>query len=906
MQQGQPPPGPFGRSQSRGPGSFSPLPVNPSRKSSAGPRPPPLQTNISGYQDVLEDPSVTIAQLRRRPESPATPIYNQFSTAHANTSSSSVQQQHQQQQQQQQQHHHHHHHHQQHQHQHQHQQHQNFSRPAPGATSRFTAPSLSPPLLKSSSRKHSATQGLFDSTLPSTSTSNLSQVSMNTTAGAAAMAAVAAAASANSALSASQIAAQAAVMSHQNGSHARQRSQTVPIGSDSGADAIRRGSGSKMPMGPPTLSLTEASAPRESAIAGTGGGPPYDRSSGWHSSAATAAANVVFPRSGHTSPRMEKPTSPLPFPPVPALSVPPPVPEKSKTEKTKHKLFSRTGKSSSSKAEGKEKSHQSPGKIGTALSALQRGNFSTTSLVEPPTAPSIYSMNNSSSATIRPMDMLSEERAKEKEKKHHFLSRQKQKLKDEYHLPLSSASSNSRPTDPNAPSSLYNFNVPPSPGHGSSTFSKVKKEMKLAAERSDSRVVDVESSFGFSGERSGVGGLSSLSQQQSNIFDPSDAAKVATQHSVALDEAWPHLKTKLLVVFEGEDLRLPVEDINRIVQSHIQRCIHKRCPSAILEDLRDLLANGFSILDRTLRLTPEDRVIPVLVELWLFTFTTILPYMQSVFLPLELEVSGCGVLMTPEQARDFWGGASAALSSSGNKAKPPVRGAAAPTGATTSFLDVRRLVLTAYRDIVVLPRYETLKTIFSRLSLEFLPSSFASTGMGTYPAMDHALSPSPSEAHSAMARPGTAMSSDPPVAGSYNSSSTTLLGEGSEIGRSRAVSNVSFGSHGSAEGPGVIRPYTPSSAGLAGLSRVREQNVEDSKQVTDMVGRMLQCMSVLSSIGGGGAGFVDDDEGSKRIEELSKMLKLNWLGRGRTGRNRRGIVGGRVRREEVREEVRVA
>ncbi|KAG6249496.1 hypothetical protein E4U24_002108 [Claviceps purpurea] len=902
MQQGQPPPGPFGRSQSRGPGSFSPLPVNPSRKSSAGPRPPPLQTNVSGYQDVLEDPSVTIAQLRRRPESPATPIYNQFSTAHANTSSSSVQKQ-QQQQQQQQQHHHHQHHHQ---HQHQHQQHQNFSRPAPGATSRFTAPSLSPPLLKSSSRKHSATQGLFDSTLPSTSTSNLSQVSMNTTAGAAAMAAVAAAASANSALSASQIAAQAAVMSHQNGSHARQRSQTVPIGSDSGADAIRRGSGSKMPMGPPTLSLTEASAPRESAIAGTGGGPPYDRSSGWHSSAATAAANVVFPRSGHTSPRMEKPTSPLPFPPVPALSVPPPVPEKSKTEKTKHKLFSRTGKSSSSKAEGKEKSHQSPGKIGTALSALQRGNFSTTSLVEPPTAPSIYSMNNSSSATIRPMDMLSEERAKEKEKKHHFLSRQKQKLKDEYHLPLSSASSNSRPTDPNAPSSLYNFNVPPSPGHGSSTFSKVKKEMKLAAERSDSRVVDVESSFGFSGERSGVGGLSSLSQQQSNIFDPSDAAKVATQHSVALDEAWPHLKTKLLVVFEGEDLRLPVEDINRIVQSHIQRCIHKRCPSAILEDLRDLLANGFSILDRTLRLTPEDRVIPVLVELWLFTFTTILPYMQSVFLPLELEVSGCGVLMTPEQARDFWGGASAALSSSGNKAKPPVRGAAAPTGATTSFLDVRRLVLTAYRDIVVLPRYETLKTIFSRLSLEFLPSSFASTGMGTYPAMDHALSPSPSEAQSAMARPGTAMSSDPPVAGSYNSSSTTLLGEGSEIGRSRAVSNVSFGSHGSAEGPGVIRPYTPSSAGLAGLSRVREQNVEDSKQVTDMVGRMLQCMSVLSSIGGGGAGFVDDDEGSKRIEELSKMLKLNWLGRGRTGRNRRGIVGGRVRREEVREEVRVA
>jgi hypothetical protein len=30
------------------------------------------------------------------------------------------------------------------------------------------------------------------------------------------------------------------------------------------------------------------------------------------------------------------------------------------------------------------------------------------------------------------------------------------------------------------------------------------------------------------------------------------------------------------------------------------------------------------------------------------------------------------------------------------------------------------------------------------------------------------------------------------------------------------------------------------------------------------------------------------------VEELNKLLKLNWLGRGRTGRNRRGMVGGRA------------
>ncbi|KAG6024851.1 hypothetical protein E4U41_001666 [Claviceps citrina] len=901
MQPGQGPPSSSGPSQQSraGPGGFSPLPgafgpsVDPLRKPSAARRPPSLRIDSSsGSEKSLEDPPAPgVAKSRRRPESPATPIYNQFATTHANSHSggSNV--------------------------------HQNFSRP--GGASRLGGPSLSPPLLKSHSRKHSATPGLFDSTLPSTSTSNLSQVSMNTTAGAAAMAAVAAAASSNPPLSASQMAAQAAVMSHQNGSHARQRSQTVPMHGE-GVDGVRREGGPKMPMGLPLLSFTEASAPRDSALRGMGG-QHHDRAaagSGSHYSAATAAANVVFPRSGHNSPR-DKTTSPQSFAPPPpappAHAVAAAVPEKSKAEKSKHKLFHRPGKGSSSKAEAKEKEKnlQSPGKIGSALSALQRANFSTSSLVDAhvPSAPSLYSLNNSSSATIRPIDAPLEERVKEKEKKHHFLSRQKQKLKDEYHLPLSSASSNSKPTDPHAPSSLYNFNPPPSPGHGSSTFSKIKKDKKLA-ERSDSRL-DADSSFSLPGEWPVASGLPSLSQQ-STLFEPSEfGGKVVTQHNLALDEAWPYLKSKLLVVFEGEDVRLPVEDFNRIVQTHIQWCIHKRSPGSMLDDLRDLLAAGFSVLDRTLRLTPEDRVIPTLVELWLFTFTTILPYMQSVFLPLDLEVSGCGVLMSAEQARDFWAGVVSSPSST-NPARGP-----APAPASR-ILDVRRLVLTAYRDIVVLPRYETLKTIFSRLSLEFLPSSFASMALASPTGMDHASSASLSEPQPCMApppRPGTATSVDSHPVGSYNSTSTTtFLGEGGGAAaaapaaapaaaaaaassersrsRSRAVSNVSFGSHAS-DGPGVIRPYTPSSSALPpGLIRAREQNVEDSKQVTDMAGRMLQCMSVLSSLGGGGGDV--DDEGSRRIGELSKMLKLNWLGRGRTGRNRRGIVGGRVRREEVR------
>jgi hypothetical protein len=98
-------------------------------------------------------------------------------------------------------------------------------------------------------------------------------------------------------------------------------------------------------------------------------------------------------------------------------------------------------------------------------------------------------------------------------------------------------------------------------------------------------------------------------------------------------------------------------------------------------------------------------------------------------------------------------------------------------------------------------------------------------------------------------------------------------------------------------------PYS----GLSAREREREQNLreqlanaEDSKLITETVGRMLQCVSVLASVGivpgAGGAGFgFTDEEKQKRMEELCQALKLNWLGRGRTGRNRRGFVGAKIR-----------
>ncbi|KAK1975389.1 HbrB-like-domain-containing protein [Colletotrichum cereale] len=874
MQPARPPP--------RAPGSFSPLPG--STASNAPPLQRPRPPARAGSTSSEESLSINFVKPRAHaPSAPTqpssgTPIYAQF-TSQANSSTTSL---------------------------------QNFSRPTaqragttPGglaghalgggtdlsvsATAAAAARTASP-LTKGHSRKHSQTPGLFDSTLPSTSTSNLSQVGMSHP-------------SANSsstqqhqhqlpspALSASHIAAQAAFQHqnsqyHQQLQHARQRSQTVPNPNGDG-DNARRGSSGKGPLSPPVLSLTEASGPRESGFGGQG---YHNGLLGSHSAAATTAANAAFPRSGQTSPglphsqqqQQQQPQQPQqqqqqqqhsPVHPPPQL-IPDQKPVKS--EKSKVKLFSRPVKIGT-KGDPKDKPLPSPSKIGSALASLQRGNFSTSSLIDA-SSQSIYNLNNSSSATIRavPETPIMEKDGKEKEKKHHFLSRQKHKLKDDYHLPLSSASSNSKPTDPSAPSSLYSFNLPPSPAPTATSFGKARRDKKTEKETSN---LSVESSS-LPTEWPGPSSLPTLTHQSSYLSEPIDAGKYGL-NSMALDDAWPYLKAKMLVIFEGEDLRQPVEDFNKLVTLHIQYCIQRRSPNIILEDLRELLATGFASLDMTLRRTQEDKVIPALVEMWLITYTSILPYMQAVFLPLDLEFSGCGVLMNPDQARDFWGGVRAPSSDSAPYVSP------AP-----AVFDVRRIVLTAYRDIVILPRYDSLKAIFSRLSLEFLPSSFATLALAS-PLPDPALSSSPADTMSMM-RPGTAMSLDPSVA-SYNSNATTLLGDGSSGGggggRSRGLSNVSYASGGS---DGQLRPFT------------REQNVEDSKQVTEMVGRMLQCMSILASIGGtSGDG---SDEGNKRMEELCRLLKLNWLGRGRTGRNRRGIVGGRRREipESIREGLRV-
>ncbi|KAG0646185.1 Target of rapamycin complex 2 subunit bit61 [Hyphodiscus hymeniophilus] len=823
-------------SASRAPGSFSPVV---SQSTSSRPHLRRVESSSSDDAAPLTIPKQRTPVLQNAPTLPRA-LY--AASPHANSSTSSL---------------------------------QNFSRPTIKPVRNDSAGTLrdvSPLTISTKTdfpgrghgRKHSQTQGSFEPYLPTAASSNLSSM-----------------ANSNAGLSASQIAAQAA-MQHNSQQHMRQRSQTVPTPLDGLNTAGRRPL--KGPTSPPLLSLTEASGPRET---GFGGQVYHNGLLGGHTSAAQAAANVVFPRSPVTSPG-------LPPSEYTNTQLDKPI----QKEKSKVKLFSRPGKIGISKdKDARAGGLPSPSKLAFSL---QKNNMSTNSLAESmSSAASMYSMANSSSATIRAIDP-----PEKGEKKHHFLSRQKHKLssKDEHHLPLSSAASNSKPVDPSAPSSLYNFNLPPSPGPSTTSFAKSmsgldlrhggralrekKKEEKNDALREselsyqNSNEWPGPSSLGSAGGASYLGSMGSGYPSSLYGLEAQDLGKYGLNNMTA-DDAWPFLKAKLLVIFEGEDLRLPVEDFNRLVSLHLQRCVQRRAPTLIVEDLRDLLSTGFSSLDQTLRRTPDDRLIPHLVEMWLFTFTSILPYMQAVFLPLDLEFSGHGPLMTPDHAREFWGALPSSSASNGTSIP------------ASQALEVRRIVLIAYRDAVILPRFDTLKTIFSRLSLDSISLALP---------VNDVRSTSPDSVNGG--RPGTAMSLDPSHA-SYGSQTTTLLGGASSSGdgsgnRSRAISNVSYNSDPASNlGLGIsgtmppppARPFTPSSTHPLLQRGSRERNEDSSNKVTETVGRMLQCMSVLASVGVGGGG---DESSQGKMEELTRGLKLNWLGRGRMGRNRRGLVGARV------------
>jgi len=626
--------------------------------------------------------------------------------------------------------------------------------------------------------------------------------------------------------------------------------------------------------------------------------------------AATSAANAAFPsaRSPIPSPGVAPPLQPPNNPPVlPTLDKEP------KSKSSKMKLFSKpkTITLSKDKEVKVASGAQSPIKSTIGAHVLRSGfaNASTTSLVDPGSSgSSLYASANASTSTLVP---VSTEKEKDKHR-HNFLSRGKHKLNEHTMLPLSSANSNSQATNPDKPQPLYSF-TPDSPGAGSFAKSmsgldlrhggralreKKREEKAAAAAKLDLTPILSNTSAGDKSEFPGPGsyetpfgppsGMQTSFSLQNEALNPTVSAQTLGSVGASMglpgigpDDAWPLLKARLLNLFSGESLLRPVEELNVLVSVHIRRCIQRKTPTIIIEDLRELLQTGFSSLAQTLRGSPDDKLITKLVEMWISVYGAILPFLQAVFLPLDLEFKGRGIYMSAREAEEFWGAMPEGWKSDD---RPTSAGGTMKMPTLGEELDVRRITLITFRDTVILPKHEPLMAIFSRLSLDNIgaaaPSPDPSKGR------DHARS---DPAAPGAERPGTAGSLSPHMS-SFNSQGSTLLDAASTAGRSRATSNTSAGSFGTSL-PHLNSPMTsltptggPPGVSLTSVPYPVPTFIQDPAQVTDTVARMLQCLYVLASCQTG-------DVGQGVVERLTGALKYNWLGRGRTGRDRRGWVG---------------
>lgn len=654
---------------------------------------------------------------------------------------------------------------------------------------------------------------------------------------------------------------------------------------------------------------------------GSAGPLPYSNGTvGGSRLAATTAANVAFPNG----------RSPLPSPGFPHpqnnFGLGPPPDKEPKTKSSKMKLFKPKNVNLSKEKEGKiAPSFPSPSKTPSTVTFLRSGfaNASTTSLIDPSSnGSSLYSSANASTSTLVPN--ISE---KDKEKRHHFLSRQKHKIRDEpAQLPLSSAHSNSQATNPDKPQPLYSF-TPDSPQigpfgksmsgfdlrHGGRALREKKKEEKAAAAAAKLDLTPIVSNTSTTGADSFLGPPSSYqesfagppSSTPSVFAFPSEAplpvsaqafSNIGAQMGlpgIGPDDAWPLLKARLLNIFSGENLRTPIEDFNALVSVHVRRCIQRRSPIVLVEDVRELLQTGFSSLAQTLRGVPDDRLVTHLVEMWTGVYGAILPFLQAVFLPLELEFKGRGSLMSAREAQEFWGAIPEALKSDD---RPSSSGGTSKTPNLHDELEIRRITLITFRDEVILPKHESLMNIFSRLSLDSINAGGTAPDPNTTKTgREHARS---DPATTGAERPGTAGSLSPRLS-SFNSQTSTLLDAASTAGsgggmslasRSRATSNTSAGSFGTSMphlssplGPRSFTTTTITTTATAPQPASSSPVFTDPAKVTETVARMLQCLYVVASCQTG-----DLPQGN--VERLVGALKYNWLGRGRTGRDRRGWV----------------
>ncbi|KJA27755.1 hypothetical protein HYPSUDRAFT_34894 [Hypholoma sublateritium FD-334 SS-4] len=181
----------------------------------------------------------------------------------------------------------------------------------------------------------------------------------------------------------------------------------------------------------------------------------------------------------------------------------------------------------------------------------------------------------------------------------------------------------------------------------------------------------------------------------------------ANVSSSSSNDPWGALHVHVLPLFNGEPLRIPIEDLNILVKRHIQSVVSSYPSKALAtleNDASELIASGMVTLNAKLTGIDDEKLVARVVEIWGFFWDQVLTYLEGVLLPLQTDPLLSSLYRTPKSHR-----ASSPTRQTGAKAS------ISSLSSTSAYhIDVRSVALKSFRDRVILPPFQRL---YARLSI---------------------------------------------------------------------------------------------------------------------------------------------------------------------------------------------
>ncbi|KAJ3574654.1 hypothetical protein NP233_g1620 [Leucocoprinus birnbaumii] len=185
-----------------------------------------------------------------------------------------------------------------------------------------------------------------------------------------------------------------------------------------------------------------------------------------------------------------------------------------------------------------------------------------------------------------------------------------------------------------------------------------------------------------------------LSSSSTLSLVPPGSISQASIASNSSQDPWGALHVHVLPLFNGEPLRIPIEDLNTLVKRHIQTVVTStpnRALNMLEGDAAELIAAGMVTLNAKLRGVHDAKLIARVVETWNFFWDQVLTYVEGVLLPLQTHPLLSSLYRTPKSHR----------------AKSPNRqnssNSSSKSEHTSSQIDVRTIALRSFRDSVIVP-----------------------------------------------------------------------------------------------------------------------------------------------------------------------------------------------------------